>query len=323
MTSAETRGKNSEEFVGYMKAFGLAMALLLATATCGDSNGVDTGDGVVHTFLTDAPFPYDRIARVDLYVVNVSASLTPDTGSTGNFITLASPNRRINVLALQNGLTEQLGQVTLPNGAITAVRMVIDTDSTSITLRNGAVLTGRSTPGIQWQSSAGRPVLNALIHEQIRVPRSGASVIIDFDIGKAFIPPQEVDPASRDSGFIFSPVLRAADVARTGSITGIVRARTVNGTAVPNASLRLYLARPGSPENTWPVLATTKTDAIGAFKFAFVTQTSYWDILSSQRGGKYVVAVDPPSGSGLGRKLTAELSVTARSETGTGTIILP
>jgi len=34
--------------------------------------------------------------------------------------------------------------------------MVIDTDSSSITLKDGRVLTGRSTPGIQWQSSAGR-----------------------------------------------------------------------------------------------------------------------------------------------------------------------
>jgi len=309
--------------VKYTGLVSAVTALILATAACGDSKGVDTGDSVVYTFLTDAPFPYDRIARVDLYVVNVSASLTPDTGSTGNFVTLASPNRRINVLALQNGLTEQLGQVTLPTGAITAVRMVIDTDSSSITLRNGSVLTGRSTPGLQWQSSAGRPVLNALIHEQIQVPRVGATVIIDFDIGKAFIPPQEIDPASTDSGFIFSPVLRAADAARTGFISGIARAHTVNGAGVPNASVRLYLERPGSPENTWPVLGTTKTDAIGAFRFSFVTQTSFWNTLSSQQGGKYAIAIDPPSGAGLGRAVVQNLTVNAQSETGTGTVILP
>src|SRR5207248_51777 len=127
------------------------------------------------TLLTDAPFPYDRIARVDLFVVSVSGSLSPDTGATagGNFVTLASPNRRINVLALQGGATDELGTTALATGAITAVRMVIDTDSSSITLKNGAVLTGRSTPGIHWQSSAGRPTLDALIHEQIRVPNTG------------------------------------------------------------------------------------------------------------------------------------------------------
>ena len=40
---------------------------------------------------------------------------------------------------------------------------------------------------------------------------------IDFNVGKAFIPPQELDPTSTDEGFIFSPVLRAADGTRTGS----------------------------------------------------------------------------------------------------------
>jgi hypothetical protein len=52
------------------------------------------------TLLTDAPFPYDRVARVDLFIVSVSASLSPDTGSAAVFVTLAAPNRRINVLAL-------------------------------------------------------------------------------------------------------------------------------------------------------------------------------------------------------------------------------
>src|SRR5207237_1213624 len=136
----------------------------------------------------------------------------------GQFVTLATPNRRINLLALQNGITDELGTVALPSGAISAVRMVIDTDSSSITLKNGTKLTGNSTPGIHWQSSAGRPTLNALIQEQILVPKTGAVVVIDYDVGQAFIPPQELDPASRDSGFIFSPVLRAADATRTGSI---------------------------------------------------------------------------------------------------------
>ena len=50
-------------------------------------------------------------------------------------------------------------------------------------------------------------MLNALIQEQIRVPSAGAIVVIDYDVGQAFIPPKEVDPLSTDSGFIFSPAL--------------------------------------------------------------------------------------------------------------------
>jgi hypothetical protein len=79
----------------------------------------------------------------------------PTRVPAGNFVTLATPRRRINLLALQNGVTDELGSVNLPAGAITSVRMMIDTDSSSITLKNGTVLTGKSSPGIAWQSSAG------------------------------------------------------------------------------------------------------------------------------------------------------------------------
>jgi hypothetical protein len=265
------------------------------------------------------------VARVDLFVVSVSASLSPDTNSTqgGAFFTLATPNRRINVLGLQNGIIDELGKVTIPAGAITAVRMVIDTDSSSITLKSGTVLTGRSTPGIQWQSSAGRPTLNALIQEQIRVPSAGAIVVVDFDVGKAFIPTQEIKPASTDSGFIFSPVIRAADATRTGSITGVVRAHTPTGMPVADASLRLYLGKASQPEDTWSALSTTKTDAAGKFTFSYVTRSAFWAATPNLAGYTYIVAVDPPAGAGTGRMLIPNVAVTAGTETAVGTVVLP
>ena len=201
--------------------------------------------------------------------------------------------------------------------------MMIDTDSSSITLRNGSVLTGRSTPGIQWQSSAGAPTLNALIHEQITVPDSGAKVVIDFDVGKAFIPPQEIDPTSADSGFIFSPVLRAADARRTGSITGTVRGLTASGAPIADAALRLYLGDPATPENTWSVLQTGKTAADGSFTLSFVTTSAHWATIPAQAGKTYIVAVDAPRGSGRGRMLVPNVTVTVGNTSSTGTIVVP
>ncbi len=305
-----------------LRVISLLTALVVSVATCGH-RVVEPGTSLTRTLLTDDPFPYYRVARVDLYIVSVSASLSPDTGAGGSFVTLATPQRRINVLALQNGLTEELGAVRLPAGAITAVRMVIDTDSSSITLKSGDVLTGKSTPGIHWQSSAGRPTLNALVQEQILVPDTGAIVVIVYDVGRAFIPPQEVDPASTDNGFIFSPVLRAADAARTGSVAGSVRSRSPTGLPVEDASLRLYLGKPTEPENTWPVLATAKTDATGAFRFSYVTPSAYWAAFPARAGDTYIVAADAPGGSGLGRVLLPNLAVTAGSETVAGTVVLP
>ncbi len=301
-------------------------ALLLPALACNDRGDTPTipNTGTTRTLITDAPFPFHRVARVDMYVVSVSASLSPDTGSAaGGLVTLAVPRRRVNLIALQNGATDELGTITLPKGAITAVRMVIDTDSSSITLRSGAVLTGRSTPGIQWQSSAGRPTLDALIHEQILVPDAGAIVVIDFDVGKAFIPPQEINPSSTDSGFIFSPVIRAADARRTGAITGTVRAQTTGGAPVADASLRLYLGIPGTPENTWIVLQNGTTASDGSFRLSFVPRSAYWAGFPVHVGKSYIVAVDPPPASGRGRVLVPNLSVTAGADTPVGTIVVP
>jgi hypothetical protein len=307
--------------------------ILLAALGAGACSGDATGGGVTQpvvtpgssrVLLTDDPFPYSRVARVDLYVVSISGSVNADTSATagGDFVTLAAPSRLINVLALQNGITDELGTVALVHGAITAIRLVIDTDSSSITLKDGRVLTGASTPGIHWQSSAGRPVLNALLDGQIMVHDTGAVIVVDYDVGKAFISPQEVDPASTDSGFIFSPVLRAVDATRSGSITGTVHAHTAGGAPVVDASLRLYIGNPATPENTWSALATSRSDSTGAFRFAYVTPNSYW-AGTANAGKSYIVAVDPPAGSGMGRFLTSSLQVSAGAATSVGTIVLP
>jgi hypothetical protein len=300
----------------------IVTAICLSTATCGDPSTTPVNAATAtRTLLTDSPFPYDSVARVDLYVVSVSASLSPDTSAaaSGDFVTLATPNRRINVLALQGGVTDELGAVNIPAGAIKAVRLVIDTDLSSITLTNGSVLTGRSTPGIDWQSSAGRPVLNAQIQDQIVVPDSGATIVVDYDVGNAFILPKDVSPPSSYQGFIFSPVLSAIDKKRSSSITGTVRAHGSTGAAVANASLRLYVGNPNSPENNWGVIATAKSDANGVFRFAYIPRTSIY----TQAGWTYMVAADPPSGSGLGRQIVKNVSAFAGQETAIGIVILP
>lgn len=306
----------------------LAAGTVLAVASC-KSDSTTGGNGLTsgstRTLLTDGPFPFSRVSRVDLFVLNVSASLSPDTSATsgGNFVTLATPNRLINVLALQNGATDELGATDLPEGAITAVRLTIDTDKSSITLKDGRVLTATSHPSIQWQSSAGQPVLNALVLEQIQVPDTGAVVVIDYDVGQAFISNIELNPGSTDSGFIFSPVLRAADAKRTGTIRGTVKAHTAGGAAVADASLRLYWGNPANNENTWYTIQTAKTGANGSFQFSFVTRTGWWKQNALHANSTYIVAFDPPPASGVARVVTPLGDIMAGDTTAMGTVVLP
>jgi hypothetical protein len=319
--------------IGLSRAAALAAALLVgAVGACKDLGPGTKGStrestGSTHVLLTDAPFPYHLLSRVDLYVVSVSASLSSDTGGVGSsggaFVTIAQPKRRVDILALQGGATEELGSADLPPGAIVALRMVIDTDSSSMTLKDGRVLTGASQPGIRWQSSAGRPVLNALVQEQILVPDTGAVIVIDFDVGQSFFPAQDVEPPPadpNDSSFIFSPVLRAADLLRTGAVRGVVRSA---GSPVADASVQLYIGRPTTAENTWPRMATARTDSAGAFLIPLVTRSAFWEMTPWYAGDTYIVTVDPPPGSGLGRAVVWSITVDAGRTADLGLITLP
>lgn len=306
--------------------FAATIALVPALlAACGDDDAVEPGPrpGETRILLTDAPFPYDQVSRVDIHVVSVSGSLSPDTSEAGEFITLATPDRRIDLLALQNGETRQLNSLKLPEGVITAVRMVIDTDKSSITMKDGTVLTSTSTPGINWYSAAGRPTLDALVHEQIEVPDEGGAVVIDFDVGRSFVPAGDVAGGTTTEGFAFIATIRATDANRTGSVTGTVRSSTATGVPVGGASLRLYLGKPSEPENTWYTMGTARTNASGRFTFAYVTPSAHWAAMPGHAGNVYIVAVDPPSTSSLARTLVPDVNVVAKEETSLGTVVLP
>lgn len=301
-----------------------AVAALLALAACASPAPDNTTDtGITTQFrISDDPFPYARVARVDLYVVSLSVSVNPDTSATaaGDFVTVASPHRAINLLALQGGLFESLGQAQLPHGAITAVRLVIDTDSSSITLRDGRVLSALTNPAIQWQSSAGRPVLNAFVPQQIVLPDTGAIVSLDFDVGRAFITPQTIDPSSTDSGFVFSPVFNAFDATRSGSVSGNVHG--AGGPAVADASARLYFGDAGAPSGTWSLLSNARSGTDGNFKFPLVLPSAYWSG-TALAGGTYIVVVDAPAGSTPATATRSNLTVTSGSNTDVGTVTLP
>jgi hypothetical protein len=298
-------------------------AVILASAVaCSESTPPEpqfTGGGPTTFRLTDAPFPYDKVARVDVYVVKVQASWAGDTSAaaTNEFVTVANVNRKIDLLSLEGGLSEVLGSANIPKGAIKAVRLVIDTDQSSITMKTGAVLTGSSNPGIAWQSSAGIATLNATVEDHIAVPDEGTDVVIDFDVGRAFIDPAEVTPPCGCAGFIFSPVLRAAQVSRTGSVSGSARLGSSTGPAAAEATVELKLGNPNNSPGTWATVSTTRTDANGNFKFAFVSRSSLYTQV--QPAWSYMVVVTKASGQS-GAKPVA---VVSGADAAAGIVVVP
>jgi uncharacterized surface anchored protein len=276
-----------------------ALAMTFALGACTDSSG--TGTGLLTVRLTDAPFPFSEVASVEVYVVRVDAKTesttdeeAADEGSRGGWTTIATPNALINLLDLGSGKTMNLGATTLPTGNYRSFRLILDTDQSSITLKDG------SEPAIFFPS-AGQSGIKVKLDEPIQLTEDGSVMTLDFDIGRSFV----MRGNTAASGFNFKPVIRAVAQDITGSVTGSVRANSATGAAVPDATVEVLTAGSLITDNDpTHIVRTASTDASGNFRIAFLLP------------GTYVLRATPPAASGFkAALLPGGLTITAQTET--------
>src|SRR5207253_9047855 len=142
-----------------------------------------TKAGTTKALLIDAPFPYDQVARVDVYIVSVAASSNPDTLGSGGPGTIATPHRAYNLLELGNGSAAELGEGILLSGSYVQFFVTIDGDSSSITRKNATVLTSRTSPGSNWNGYPGRLSLCLLTDPPVQVTDTAAVIFIHLHVG--------------------------------------------------------------------------------------------------------------------------------------------
>jgi hypothetical protein len=242
----------------------LAVAGALGLAACNTSEtgpSGPVGEGKTSVFLTDAPFPFDVITRVDIHVSEIGLSPQADTsqGPPG-WITVARPDRAFNLLDLQNGTTALLGEAEVPPGQYRAVRVTFDPARSSMTDKDG------SHPAINWQSKGDTPTLFGLVEEAMAIDENGEDVVIDFDVGRSFLPDE-------GAGFIFIPFLRAITRAGSGAVTGTL-VQSEGGAPIPLAAVSIHYAF-DSATTVGPLVATSRADASGAFKASFLRPGRY------------------------------------------------
>jgi hypothetical protein len=148
-----------------MRNTGIALGLgaLLALSACdateiGPQVPIPT-DGKTSVFLTDDPFPFDGVSRVDMHVVSIALALRADTSESGPpWVTVATPDRGFNLLDLQNGSTALLGDAVVPPGSYQAVRVPRRPVPRASTGRRRATIR-RSTPWWRnrWRSTRMAP----------------------------------------------------------------------------------------------------------------------------------------------------------------------
>ena len=274
----------------------LAVATLALACYKDDTGGGPAGlpnQPMTNILLTDAPFPFDSVQRVDVYIISVSVSTQPDTGGSADsmsWVTVAEPHRQINLLDLQQGDTALLGGKDIPADQYRAVRVIINTDSSAgIRWANG-------TQAVVHWYGAGRQAIHAFVEAAVDVPEEGTDIVIDFDVGRSFRYNELGDGAFEFFGWI-----RAVNRAATGWIAGTVMKDSSGGAAGPvnRATVSVW---GGGPSN-WYVYSTGTTDAAGHYKLAFLLP------------GTYIVGVDPPSGSSLGSTLDSNVVVSRGVET--------
>jgi hypothetical protein len=205
----------------------LAVASTVAGTVVGCAGGSDdtlatgvaggqAGTLVVH--LTDAPFPYDSVKSVDVFVVRVDAKTSAtdsaeaaqgagdDGKDKGGWTTIAEPKAKIDLLTLRDGKTTNLGQKAVPAGTYKGFRLIIDPAQSSVTLKNGTVLTATSEPGIKFPS-ADRSGIKVNLDRDVRVGKDSTSaMVIDFDVAESFV---MRGPAMKN-GLLFTPLLKGA-----------------------------------------------------------------------------------------------------------------
>lgn len=193
----------------------LATAGVLAAA-CGNST-TEAGRGTLAVQLTDAPFPTDSVLRVDVYVVRVDARMSDtdsaaaakgvadDSANTGGWTTLTRPNQIVNLLAYQNGAYLPLGNAGVAAGNYAGFRLVIDPSKSSLTLKNGAVLTSTSTPNVSFPSASRSGIKINFQTPVVVAANDTTTVLVDFMVNDSFV--MRGNSISQN-GLLFKPVIK-------------------------------------------------------------------------------------------------------------------
>lgn len=256
----------------------------LATLACTESSSTGSESGQLNIRLTDAPFPFDEVQSVDIFVVridgrvaDVDSAEAADDSDDGEWITLVSPNTSLNLLDLTGGKTANLGSVSLPEGTYRGFRMIIDTDESGITLDDN------TTPEVKWPS-AGKNGIKIKLDEPVVIGPGTTDMLIDFDVGRSFV--VRGNSISKN-GVLFKPVIHAITSQATGGLSGTVRGDTDAGPTLSGVTVEVLDDGTALNDlNDNRVVASTVTDASGNYTFAFL------------KPGEYEVRATPPAASG-------------------------
>jgi len=196
------------------RTFGVVLALVgnLLLAACGGGGGGSAPMGTLGVSLTDSPAcGFDQV-NVTVSRIRVHQSSTASAGDAGWTDINLDPSRKINLLDLNNGVLEGLGETPLLAGHYTQVRLVLD-PNTGSAIANSVVVSGGTTETPLITPSAVQSGIK-LIHEFDVGEGQRTDLLLDFDACKSIV-------TTGGGKFMLKPVVRVIPYELNG-ITGFV-----------------------------------------------------------------------------------------------------
>lgn len=186
-------------------AWSLAAVVLLAACGGGEPASPDGGGvGTLRLSLTDAPACGYREVFVTVERVRVHRSSSAEPDEAGwREVVLPAP-QRVDLLELTNGTLLPLGQLELPAGTYTQMRLVLSPNTAAAPLANAVTPLGGATVALTTPSAA-RSGLKMNVSLQVPAGQV-ADVAIDFDACRSLV------RAGNSGRVLLKPVLRVIPI---------------------------------------------------------------------------------------------------------------
>lgn len=192
------------------KKLSIAAALAasgLIAACGGGGSSESTTNGSLKVSLTDAPACGFDAVNVTVSKVRVHQSASAGETEAGwSDITLASP-KKINLLDLTNGVLDELGEVSLPSGSYTQIRLVLEENAAG-KIANSVIPVGSTAEVALETPSAVRSGIK-LINEFVVASDQKTELVLDFDACKSVV-------RKGNGGYLLKPVIKVVPGALNG-----------------------------------------------------------------------------------------------------------
>ena len=240
----------------------LAAALMLIAGGCNETRtGNDMGRVVLK--VTDAPFDIGNIESALVTITKIELRKAGDGISDGNpFILLSEDTITLDLIDLRNGVTETLLDMEIPTGTYDLVRLYVD--EAGLKLKDSEEIHRVKVP------SGSQTGIKIFLRPALEVSEGNLEeVLLDIDLSRSFI--IRGNPM-HNNGFIFKPVIRAANMAKAGCIRGMV---------TDTAGVKIKEAAVWVEKDT--VLATAFTDTLGYYAIIGVP-AGEWSVSATKDG---------------------------------------